>query len=38
EEGQLTASDLYTNEDNPYSNGTYAPDSGPDGQPVVAAQ
>lgn len=29
---KLHAKDLYTNEFNPYSNGTYARDSGPDGQ------
>lgn len=36
-EGQFTASDLYTNDDNPYANGTYPPESGPDGEPVKAA-
>lgn len=37
DEGQLTTDDLYTNADNPYADGTYQPDSGPDGGPVVAA-
>lgn len=32
EEGKLKAKDLYTNEFNPYANGTYAETSGPDGQ------
>lgn len=32
EAGDLVARDLYTNEYNPYANGTYAADSGPDGQ------
>lgn len=36
ESGRLTASDIYTNDFNPYANGTYAPDSGPDGEPVAA--
>ncbi|PXW35198.1 UNVERIFIED_CONTAM: ABC-type nitrate/sulfonate/bicarbonate transport system substrate-binding protein [Williamsia faeni] len=36
--GKLTPADLYTNADNPYSNGTYQPESGPNGEPVVAAQ
>ncbi|GEK21831.1 ABC transporter substrate-binding protein [Cellulomonas xylanilytica] len=31
-DGQIDPEDLYTNEDNPYSNGTYEPDSGPDGE------
>lgn len=31
-EGQLAVDDLYTNEYNPYANGTYAPDAGPDGE------
>lgn len=34
-EGQLQAKDLYTNEFNPYANGTYANDSGPDGQTLA---
>ncbi|NLU82401.1 ABC transporter substrate-binding protein [Rhodococcus sp. HNM0569] len=33
EAGALTPQDLYTNEFNPYANGTYAPDAGPDGEP-----
>lgn len=37
EKDKLSASDLYTNDDNPYANGTYPPESGPDGQPVKAA-
>jgi ABC-type nitrate/sulfonate/bicarbonate transport system substrate-binding protein len=32
--GQLELDDLYTNEFNPYSNGTYDPESGPDGKPL----
>lgn len=32
EEGRLNAKDLYTNEFNPYANGTFPEDSGPDGQ------
>jgi ABC-type nitrate/sulfonate/bicarbonate transport system substrate-binding protein len=31
-EGELKAKDLYTNEFNPYANGTYPEGSGPDGQ------
>jgi ABC-type nitrate/sulfonate/bicarbonate transport system substrate-binding protein len=31
-EGELNAKDLYTNEFNPYANGTYPEGSGPDGQ------
>lgn len=31
-EGQLHAQDLYTNEFNPFANGTYPEGSGPDGQ------
>ncbi len=30
--GELAARDLYTNEYNPYANGTYPADGGPDGQ------
>lgn len=33
--GALTASDLYTNEFNPYANGSYPDSSGPDGQPLA---
>nr|WP_245555794.1 ABC transporter substrate-binding protein [Gordonia soli] len=36
-EGKFKSSDLYTNDDNPYANGTFPPGSGPDGQPVEAA-
>jgi len=32
DEGKLTATDLYTNEFNPYANGTFQPESGPDGE------
>jgi len=35
EEGQLKAKDLYTNEFNPYANGTYDETSGPDGQTLA---
>jgi ABC-type nitrate/sulfonate/bicarbonate transport system substrate-binding protein len=31
-QGELKAADLYTNEFNPYANGTYPDGSGPDGQ------
>jgi ABC-type nitrate/sulfonate/bicarbonate transport system substrate-binding protein len=34
--GVLVVDDLYTNEFNPYSNGTYAPDAGPDGAEVTS--
>lgn len=34
-EGQVRATDLYTNEFNPYANGTYPPDSGPAGEAVA---
>lgn len=36
EQGQLDPEDLYTNEFNPYANGTYQPEAGPDGEPVTA--
>jgi ABC-type nitrate/sulfonate/bicarbonate transport system substrate-binding protein len=36
EEGELEVADLYTNEFNPYANGTYAPDAGPDGAEVTS--
>lgn len=36
EEGKLVAKDLYTNEYNPYANGTYTEGSGPDGQPLAS--
>lgn len=32
EEGQIDPEDLYTNEYNPYANGTYDPAAGPDGE------
>ncbi|MGK2881162.1 MAG: ABC transporter substrate-binding protein, partial [Mycobacterium sp.] len=35
-EGQITATDLFTNDDNPYVNGTYPPESGPEGTPGEA--
>lgn len=35
DEGTLKASDLYTNEFNPYANGSYPDGSGPDGQPLA---
>ncbi|KLI05057.1 ABC transporter substrate-binding protein [Mycolicibacterium conceptionense] len=34
-EGQLKAKDLYTNEFNPYANGTYPDNSGPDGKALA---
>ncbi|MGW0043538.1 ABC transporter substrate-binding protein [Rhodococcus sp. NPDC003348] len=36
EQGALTTSDVYTNEYNPYANGTYPADSGADGQALAA--
>ena len=38
DKGKLTPQDIFTNDDNPYADGTYQPDSGPDGAPVVAAK
>ncbi|MFG1795724.1 ABC transporter substrate-binding protein [Nocardia sp. NPDC049149] len=35
-DGQLKATDLFTNKDNPYANGTYTPTSGPAGEVVAA--
>ncbi|WP_328398471.1 ABC transporter substrate-binding protein [Nocardia sp. NBC_00416] len=35
DEGALVARDLYTNEYNPYANGTYPADGGPDGQALA---
>jgi ABC-type nitrate/sulfonate/bicarbonate transport system substrate-binding protein len=35
-QGQLTARELYTNEFNPYANGTYPEASGPDGKSLAA--
>ncbi|MEU4595813.1 ABC transporter substrate-binding protein [Nocardia sp. NPDC023988] len=34
--GKIAAKDLYTNEYNPYANGTYQPASGPTGEVVAA--
>ncbi|WP_067693347.1 ABC transporter substrate-binding protein [Nocardia jejuensis] len=34
-EGKLKATDLFTNKDNPYSNGTYPATSGPSGEAVA---
>ncbi|MFF0814914.1 ABC transporter substrate-binding protein [Rhodococcus sp. NPDC003318] len=36
EKGALKTSDVYTNEFNPYFNGTYPPESGADGQALAA--
>ncbi|AHK28685.1 sulfonate ABC transporter substrate-binding component [Rhodococcus opacus PD630] len=36
EDGKLTPADVYTNEYNPYANGSYPADSGPDGQALAA--
>ncbi|MFE5708792.1 ABC transporter substrate-binding protein [Rhodococcus koreensis] len=36
EDGKLTPADVYTNEYNPYANGTYPAGSGPDGQALAA--
>lgn len=33
--GKINAKDLYTNQDNPYANGTYAPTAGPTGEVVA---
>ncbi|GAA1723841.1 ABC transporter substrate-binding protein [Isoptericola hypogeus] len=35
EPGSLVVDDLFTNEYNPYADGTYAPDAGPDGEEVA---
>ena len=35
DQGKLNAKDLYTNEFNPYDNGTYPKDSGPDGEALA---
>ncbi|MFC0454263.1 ABC transporter substrate-binding protein [Rhodococcus jostii] len=35
EDGKLTPADVYTNEYNPYANGTYPADSGADGQALA---
>ncbi|MFZ2526476.1 MAG: ABC transporter substrate-binding protein [Rhodococcus sp. (in: high G+C Gram-positive bacteria)] len=37
EAGRFTPADIYTNEFNPYANGTYDPASGPNGDPVEEA-
>lgn len=34
--GKLKAADIFTNQDNPYANGTYQPTSGPTGEVVAA--
>ncbi|MFD1810921.1 ABC transporter substrate-binding protein [Rhodococcus gannanensis] len=34
----VKAEDLFTNDFNPYANGTYPPDSGPDGEPVSSSR
>lgn len=34
DDGALTPADVYTNDHNPYADGTYDPASGPDGQPL----
>lgn len=36
DDGRFASEDIYTNEYNPYSNGTFEPGSGPDGEPVTA--
>lgn len=36
-EGQITATDIFTNDNNPYANGTYPAESGPEGTPVEGA-
>jgi ABC-type nitrate/sulfonate/bicarbonate transport system substrate-binding protein len=36
DQGELEVADLYTNEFNPYANGTFAPDAGPDGEEVTS--
>lgn len=33
--GKISARDIYTNKFNPYANGTYSPDSGPNGEEVA---
>ncbi|MEU1984909.1 ABC transporter substrate-binding protein [Nocardia sp. NPDC019395] len=38
DEGEIVAGDLYTNEYNPYANGTYPADGGPDGQASAGAK
>ncbi|MGW0182985.1 ABC transporter substrate-binding protein [Nocardia sp. NPDC003345] len=35
EPGKLTAADVYTNDYNPYANGTYPENAGPDGQAIA---
>jgi ABC-type nitrate/sulfonate/bicarbonate transport system substrate-binding protein len=35
EKGALQVDELYTNEFNPYADGTFAPDAGPDGEEVA---
>ncbi|MHA7134841.1 ABC transporter substrate-binding protein [Oerskovia turbata] len=36
DKGRFTPGDIFTNEHNPYANGTYEPDAGPDGEPAEA--
>lgn len=36
DKGRFTPEDIFTNEHNPYANGTYEPDAGPDGDPAGA--
>jgi ABC-type nitrate/sulfonate/bicarbonate transport system substrate-binding protein len=36
DDGLLAVDDLYTNEYNPYANGTFAPDAGPDGEEATS--
>ncbi|MFD6175653.1 MULTISPECIES: ABC transporter substrate-binding protein [unclassified Isoptericola] len=36
DDGALTVDDLYTNEFNPYANGEFAPDAGPDGEEAAS--
>ena len=31
DDGEIDVADVFTNDDNPYANGTYEPDAGPDG-------
>ncbi|WP_016932380.1 ABC transporter substrate-binding protein [Rhodococcus sp. R1101] len=38
DEGQIDLDDVFTNEFNPYANGTYEPTSGPNGEPLEEAK
>ena len=38
DEGRIEVSDVYTNEFNPYADGTYEPESGPNGEVVEEAK